>query len=626
MDRSSSQGTLVRTRLVVVCAVGIVALVAAWSGAPGVVPPLLTMTALAAALLAAVSMVREMVHGRFGVDLLAVTAIVATVAVGEWLAAFVVVLMLVGGEALEAHAQRRATSALSRLLSDAPKTAHRSIDGAVVDVPVAEVAVGDVLVVRPYEVVPVDGLLVTDTATFDESRLTGESVPVGVSAGSSVPSGAVNGTAAVLLRADRTADASEYQQIVALVSGAMSSRSPMVRLADRYAPWFTAFAVVLGAVSWWVAGDPRRFAEVLVLATPCPMLIAAPVAFLGGIGRAARADVVVKDASVLERLAAVETVVFDKTGTLTLGRPTVDRVVTTPDGPDRVRLLQLAASAEQYSSHTLAASIVAAARTEGIALCGATDAVESESDGVAARVDGHEVAVGTLAFARRRAPESEPLVVAGGRVVSYVLVDGRPSGALVLGDPVRPEARATVEAIRAQGIADVVMLTGDAQSTAEAAAAEVGVAVLRAECRPGDKVSAVRALTRRPVLMIGDGVNDAPVLAVADVGVAMGARGASAASDTADAVVLVESVERVAVALRIGRDTVRIARQSIWIGMGASVGLMLVASTGVVPAVVGALLQEVVDVVTIVASLRATAGPTSAAGGGAPVRIAVPER
>lgn len=626
MDRSSSQGTLVRTRLVVVCAVGIVALVAAWSGAPGVVPPLLTMTALAAALLAAVSMVREMVHGRFGVDLLAVTAIVATVAVGEWLAAFVVVLMLVGGEALEAHAQRRATSALSRLLSDAPKTAHRSVDGAVVDVPVAEVAVGDVLVVRPYEVVPVDGLLVTDTATFDESRLTGESVPVGVSAGSSVPSGAVNGTAAVLLRADRTADASEYQQIVALVSGAMSSRSPMVRLADRYAPWFTAFAVVLGAVSWWVAGEPRRFAEVLVLATPCPMLIAAPVAFLGGIGRAARADVVVKDASVLERLAAVETVVFDKTGTLTLGRPTVDRVVTTPDGPDRVRLLQLAASAEQYSSHTLAASIVAAARTEGIALCGATDAVESESDGVAARVDGHEVAVGTLAFARRRAPESEPLVVAGGRVVSYVLVDGRPSGALVLGDPVRPEARATVEAIRAQGIADVVMLTGDAQSTAEAAAAEVGVAVLRAECRPGDKVSAVRALTRRPVLMIGDGVNDAPVLAVADVGVAMGARGASAASDTADAVVLVESVERVAVALRIGRDTVRIARQSIWIGMGASVGLMLVASTGVVPAVVGALLQEVVDVVTIVASLRATAGPTSAAGGGAPVRIAVPER
>ncbi|WP_042723602.1 HAD-IC family P-type ATPase, partial [Curtobacterium sp. B18] len=297
-----------------------------------------------------------------------------------------------------------------------------------------------------------------------------------------------------------------------------------------------------------------------------------------------------------------------------------------PGRPDRVRLLQLAASAEQYSSHTLAASIVAAARTEGIALCGATDAVESESDGVAARVDGHEVAVGTLAFARRRAPESEPLVVAGGRVVSYVLVDGRPSGALVLGDPVRPEARATVEAIRAQGIADVVMLTGDAQSTAEAAAAEVGVAVLRAECRPGDKVSAVRALTRRPVLMIGDGVNDAPVLAVADVGVAMGARGASAASDTADAVVLVESVERVAVALRIGRDTVRIAQQSIWIGMGASVGLMLVASTGVVPAVLGALLQEVVDVVTIVASLRATAGPTSAAGGGAPVRIAVPER
>jgi heavy metal translocating P-type ATPase len=622
----SSQGTLVRTRLVVVSVVGVVALVAAGSGSGEVVPLLLTVTALAAALVAAVSMVREMVHGRFGVDLVAVTAIAATVAVGEWLAAFVVVLMLVGGEALEAHAQRRATSQLSRLLSDAPKTAHRTAGETVVDVPVAEVAVGDVLVVRPYEVVPVDGVLVSGTATFDESRLTGESVPVGVSAGATVPSGAVNGAAAVLLRASSPAAASEYQQIVALVSGAMSSRSPMVRLADRYAPWFTAFAVVLGSVAWWFAGDPRRFAEVLVLATPCPMLIAAPVAFLGGIGRAARADVVVKDASVLERLAAVRTVVFDKTGTLTLGRPTLERVVTVPDGPDRGRILQLAASAEQYSSHTLAASIVAAARADGIALSGARNAVESGSDGVAALVGGHEVAVGTLAFARRRAPDAEPLDVPEGRVVSYVLVDGRPAGALVLRDPVRPEARATVAELRQLGVTDVVMLTGDALATAEAVAADVGVAVLRAECRPSDKVSSVRSLTRRPVLMIGDGVNDAPVLAVADVGVAMGARGASAASDTADAVVLVESVERVAVAVRIGRETVRIARQSIWIGMGASVGLMLVASTGVVPAVVGALLQEVVDVVTIVASLRATSGRGAAKDRGGAVSRPAPAR
>jgi cation transport ATPase len=350
------------------------------------------------------------------------------------------------------------------------------------------------------------------------------------------------------------------------------------------------------------------------------------VAFLGGIGRAARADVVVKDASVLERLAAVRTVVFDKTGTLTLGRPTLEHVVTTADGPDRVRLLQLAASAEQYSSHTLAASVVAAARAEGIGLCGARNAVESESDGVVAEVDAHEVAVGTLAFARRRAPEADPLDVPGGRVVSYVLVDGRPAGALVLRDPIRSEARATIAELRQLGIADVVMLTGDALATADAVAADVGVAVLRAECRPGDKVSSVRALTARPVLMIGDGVNDAPVLAVADVGVAMGARGASAASDTADAVVLVESVERVAVAVRIGRETVRIARQGIWIGMGASIGLMLVASTGVVPAVAGALLQEAVDVVTIVASLRATAGPTAATGRGDPVSRPAPAR
>ncbi|ROP58639.1 heavy metal translocating P-type ATPase [Curtobacterium sp. PhB115] len=622
----SSKPMLVRTRLVSVIAVGVLAILLSSFGFAGAVPVLLSATAVVAAGVEAVSMVRSMLHRRFGVDLLAVTAIVATLAVGEWLAAFVIVLMLVGGEALEAHAQRRATSQLSRLLSDTPKTAHRMTGETVVDVPVGDVLVGDVLVVRPFEVVPVDGALVAGAATFDESRLTGESVPVGVSAGANVPSGAVNGAAAVLIRASRPAAASEYQQIVALVSGAMSSRSPMVRLADQYAPWFTAFALVLGGIAWWVAGDPRRFAEVLVLATPCPMLIAAPVAFLGGIGRAARSDVVLKDASVLERLAAVRTVVFDKTGTLTMGRPTLERVVTVAGGPTRQRLLELAASAEQYSSHTLAASIVDAARAEAITLTSANHAAESESDGVAAEVDGHEVAVGTLAFARRRAAEAAPAEVAGGRVVSYILVDGAPAGALVLRDPIRPEAPATVVELRQLGIRDVVMLTGDARATAEAVAADVGVAVLRAECRPGDKVTAVRELTERPVLMIGDGVNDAPVLAVADVGVAMGARGASAASETADAVVLVESVERVAVAVRIGRETVRIARQSIWIGMGASVGLMLVASTGVVPAVVGALLQELVDVVTILAALRATTGGTAHVRGAAPVRRSVPAR
>jgi len=601
----SSEGAFVRTRLVVASVIGVAGLVLTLAGSGFVVPWLFSSTAVLVAGIEAVSMVRSMVRGRFGLDLLAVTAIVATVAVGEWLAAFVIVLMLIGGEALEDFARRRATRQLSTLLSDVPRTAHRSRGGVVEEVDVDEVAVGDVLVVRPSEVVPVDAALLSDQATFDLSRITGESVPVGVMAAGPVPSGALNGPAAVLIRAVRPATASEYQRIVQLVAGALESRPRTVRLADRYAPWFTGLAIALGGVGWWVSGDPRRFAEVLVLATPCPMLIAAPVAFLGGIGRAARADVVLKDASVIERLASVRTVVFDKTGTLTLGRPTLERVVTVAGGPDREQLLHLAASAEQYSSHTLASSIVEAAKAEGIPLAPATSAVESEADGVAARVEGRDVAVGTLAFARRRAPQTESADVPGGRVVSYVVVDGAPAGYLVLRDPVRPEAQETVASLRALGVQDVSMLTGDAAATAGAVADEVRVPVLRAECRPGDKVDAVRAIVERPVLMVGDGVNDAPVLAVADVGMAMGARGATAASETADAVVLVEDVGRVADAVRIGRETVRIARQSLWVGMGASLGLMLVALTGVVPAVVGAVLQEFVDVVTIVAALRA---------------------
>ncbi|MFL0360928.1 heavy metal translocating P-type ATPase [Curtobacterium flaccumfaciens] len=602
----SSEGTFVRTKLVVASVIGVAGLVLTLAGSGFVVPWLFSSTAVLVAGIEAVSMVRSMVRGQFGLDLLAVTAIVATVAVGEGLAAFVIVLMLIGGEALEDFARRRATRQLSTLLSDVPRTAHRSRGGVVVeDVDVDEVAVGDVLVVRPSEVVPVDAALVSAQATFDLSRITGESVPVGVMAAGPVPSGAVNGPAAVLIRAARPAAASEYQRIVQLVAGAMESRPQTVRLADRYAPWFTVLAIALGGVGWWISGDPRRFAEVLVLATPCPMLIAAPVAFLGGIGRAAKADVVLKDASVIERLASVRTVVFDKTGTLTLGRPTLERVVTVAGGPGQEELLRLAASAEQYSSHTLASSIVDAAKAEAISLAPATSAVESEADGVTARVEGRDVAVGTLGFARRRAAQTQPAVVPGGRVVSYVVVDGASAGCLVLRDPVRPEARETVAQLRALGVQDVSMLTGDAAATAGAVADEVRVPVLRAECRPGDKVNAVRAILERPVMMVGDGVNDAPVLAVADVGVAMGARGATAASETADAVVLVEDVGRVAEAVRIGRETVRIARQSLWVGMGASLGLMLVALTGVVPAVVGAVLQELVDVVTIVAALRA---------------------
>lgn len=587
--------------------VGVAGVVLALAGAGAVVPWLFSGYALAVAVWQAVGMVRAMLQRHFGLDILAITAIVATVLVGEYVAALVVVLMLTGGEALEDYADRRAKRELDALLTRAPQRAHRAEGGEYVDVPADEVRVGDVLLVRPSELLPVDGLLLSARAAVDESSITGESIPVEKVAGDEVLSGAVNGTEAVEIRATRTAAGSQYQQIVALVAQAAESKAPVVRLTDRYAVPFTVFSLALAAAAWWLSGEAVRFAEVLVLATPCPLLIAAPVAFIGGMSRAARNGIIVKSGGVLEQLAHARTVVFDKTGTLTRGTPTLTEVRPVPPF-DADELLALVASAEQYSSHVLAASFIQAARERGLALDEAESAEEAATNGVVARIGGREVVVGKFRFVAAHAPAATRAGIAPGQLAVYVAVDGRPAGVLFASDRVRDDAADTLTGLAALGVARTMMLTGDAQETAEHVAHELGIDRVQAECRPADKVAAVAAIAERPVVMVGDGVNDAPVLAAADVGIAMGAKGATAASESADAVILVDEIAGVATAVRIGADTVRIALQSIWLGIAVSVVLMAIAAFGVIPATVGAVLQEFVDLATILAALRAIGG------------------
>ncbi|UPL10292.1 heavy metal translocating P-type ATPase [Microbacterium sufflavum] len=563
-----------------------------------------------------IGMVRDVLRGHVGLDILAVVAMVATLAVGEYIAALIIVLMLSGGEALEDFAGRRARRDLSALLDRSPRIAHVLHDPGDAqsdeahDVPVDEVAVGDVLLVRPAEIVPVDGTLLTAEGEFDESSLTGESLPVSRHAGEEVLSGAINGSRAIRLRALRTGADSQYQQIVALVHQAESSHAPIVRLADRFAIPFTAVALVLAGTAWALSGDATRFAEVLVLATPCPLLIAAPVAFLGGLSRAAKSGVIMKSGAVVEQIARVRSAAFDKTGTLTQGRPELVEVRPAP-GFDADEVLQLAASAEQYSSHVLAAGIRTAAEARGLPLEAAAEASETATNGVSATIRGRTVVVGKPAYVASLAPDTVRAELGTGEAAAYVAVDGRFAGALLLADAARPEAAAVVSWLRLHEVERVAMLTGDVRSTAESVAHQLGIEEVHAELLPPEKVRLAAELEPRPVLMVGDGVNDAPVLAAADIGIAMGAKGATAAGDAADVVILVDSLAKVVDAVAIGRHTLRVALTAIWIGIGLSVGLMVVAMTGLIPAVAGALVQELVDLATILYALRALSGPPS---------------
>lgn len=556
----------------------------------------------------ALSMLIEMIHtlksGRYGVDLLAIVAVVSTLSVSEYWAAMVILVMLVGGDALEDYASRKANSELKALLDNSPQSAHRLVNDQIEDVHVDQVKVGDKIVVKPGELVPIDGEIIKGATQVNESSLTGESKPIDKQVGDPVMSGSLNGDQAIVIKAIKLARDSQYQKLVALVKEAENTPAHFVRLADRYAVPFTIAALIIGGIAWALTKDPRRFAEVMVVASPCPLILAAPVAIVSGMSRASRSGIIVKTGSVLEKMAHPKTVAFDKTGTITSGQLSVDHLEPAP-GVDIKELLHFAASAEEQSPHILARSTVAYAQEHQIPLSSVSDLKEVVGNGILATVDGRQVKVGKLIFADPNATQ-KPL----SQTAIYVSVDGQYWGYVIFQDQIRPEAPRTMAQLRKLGVEHLVMLTGDQNAIAQHVAKLVGIHEIKADLLPEQKIAALKNVPteRRPVVMVGDGVNDAPALATADVGIAMGAHGSTAASESADLVIVKDDLYRVVVAVTISQETMKIAQQAVLIGIGICTALMLIAAFGIIPAFIGAMLQEVIDTVSILWALRARHG------------------
>jgi heavy metal translocating P-type ATPase len=561
------------------------------------------------------SVVGSLARGDVGVDAIALVAMGGALALGEYLAGAVIALMLSGGNALEAAAGRRARLELTALLERAPRIAHRRRGESVEEVPVEELAVGDWVIVRNGEVVPVDGSVQSEVAVVDESTLTGESIPASRPRGTTVSSGTINAGDVFDLRATRTSAGSAYSGIVALVREAERQRAPFVRLADRYAALLLPVTLIVAGAAWALSGDPVRALAVLVVATPCPLILAAPIALISGVSRAARRGVIVKGGGTIEKLGRAGTVLFDKTGTLTHGRPEIERVEST-DGRSPEALLRLAGSVDQLSAHVLAEALVHGAERRGIQLPFPEGVVEDPGQGVEGLVDGHRVTVGSSEWLRRRgcsgvadgdrlfADDAEP-----GWARVLVGVDGSLAGVVLMADRIREDAGELTKALRAAGIKRIALVTGDRREIGEAVGERIGVDHVYAEQSPEQKIDAVRRAREVPgagaVVMVGDGVNDAPALALADVGIAMGMAGATVSSETADAVITVDRIDRVVDAVRIGRRSLVIAHQSVLVGLGLSFAAMGFAAFGYITPVAGALLQEGIDVAVILNALRA---------------------
>jgi heavy metal translocating P-type ATPase len=520
----------------------------------------------------------------------------------QYFAGAVIALMQSGGEALERYAMGRASSSLEALLARAPKIGHRLRGGQVEEVPVTEIRVGELLLIRPGDIIPVDGEVTSGTSAVDQSALTGEPLPIRAVPRTPLLSGSVNLDGALEMRASRPAEQSQYQQIVRLVERARREKPPIQRLADRFAVWFTPVTLVMCGAAWLLTGSATSVLAVLVVATPCPLILATPIAVIAGISRAADLGVVVKTGAAIEQLGLARAVVFDKTGTLTLGHPSVERIdATNGVAPDEV--LRLAAAVERLSSHHLGAAVADAAERLG-PLPPAADFLETPGSGVAGRVEGRAVAVGSAAFlASRGVPVPE---ARDDRTTAYVSVDERLVGTIEFADRLRHQVPSLMHRLAVLGVTDTVMLTGDRAATAEIIAAQAGIRTVRANLLPADKVAAVGELKRRfgTVLMVGDGINDAPALAAATVGIAMGAYGTAISAEAADVVLLVDDISRVGDAMAIGRRMRRIALQSIGVGLGLSVALMVIASWGLLSPAVGAVLQEALDAGVILNALR----------------------
>jgi heavy metal translocating P-type ATPase len=554
---------------------------------------------------------RSLWRGEVGLDIVAALSMSAALLFGEELAAAVVALMYSGGTFLESFAQGRARREMSHLLSRVPRTATRHRNGTLDEVPLDDIAPGDLLLIRQGDIAPADGRVdggaKSVSALLDQSALTGESMPVRLAPGQDVMSGSTNAGDAFDLRVTRRASESTYAGIVRLVEAAQASKAPMARLADRYSLLFLAVTVALATAAWWFTGDPIRAVAVLVVATPCPLILAVPVALVAGLSRAAHFGVLIKGAKPLEALARIRTLILDKTGTLTDGRPQIVSI-TPQDDMSEDEILYFAAALDQASKHPIAQAIVAAALARGTSLPIPKNIAETPGEGVSGAVDGHKIVVGGAAFVAAHAGGSDPesKLVSAGSVLVSVAVDGKLAGHIVMADALRAGTADMLAGARRLGVTRILLATGDRRAVAEAVSEGLGLDAVRADLTPDQKVLLV--LTERkngPVMMVGDGVNDAPALAAADIGVAMGARGAAASAEAADVVLLVDDLTRLLPGIEIAQRARQIALQSVAAGIGLSVIGMVSAAFGHLTPVQGALVQELIDVAVILNALRA---------------------
>lgn len=565
-------------------------------------------------LLAAASAGRRLLHRELGVDVIAILAMAGALLLGQYLAGAIIAVMLTGGAALEQYAIARARRELSALISRVPRIAHRLQGDAFLDVPVDQIVIGDSLVVKPGEVVPVDGIITAQSAVLDESSLTGESRPVSLESGMPVRSGGSNSGGPFTLRVTAAASQSTYAGIIRLVQAAEASQAPFVRLADRYATVFLVMTLALAAAAWLIGGSALRALAVLVVATPCPLILAAPAAIIAGVSRAARHGIIIKGGAPLETLARARVLILDKTGTATSARPQVVAVEVF-GGASADEVVRSAASVEQLSVHPFAPAILAEARNRSLTLAFPANVKEQMGTGICGDVDGRRVAVGQREFAAPLTPLGAELrsvqrrTAADGSSSVYVSIAGALAGVLILQDPIRPETPRTLRSLRAAGIARIYLVTGDHPDVAELVGDALGVDRVFAERAPDEKVDVVRLVRSEGITaMVGDGINDAPALALADVGIAMGARGATAASEAADVVLTSDRFQGIADAIRIAQRTRRIALESVVVGMGLSLVAMGLAAAGYIAPIDGALLQEGIDVLVILNALRALGG------------------
>ena len=575
---------------------------AAWVWGAFTVPVLLALL---------IEIVLKLRSGEVGLDIVAALSMTAALVFGEELAAVVVALMYAGGQYLESFAERHARREMTALLARVPRTAVRHRDGELEEVPLDAITPGDRLLVRRGDVIPVDGTVARGLAVLDQSALTGESIPVQETNGEPVMSGSTNVGEAFDLFASRRAAESTYAGIVRLVEAAQRSKAPMSRLADRFAMAFLAVTVIMAGGAWFWTGDPIRAVAVLVIATPCPLILAVPVAIVSGLSRAAKHGILIKGGKALETMARVRSLVIDKTGTLTRGRAQVVSVhVASELSADDV--MRIAASLDQASKHIIAQTIVSEAQHRGLHLAVPTNVVETPGEGIEGSVEGRRVSVGGVRFVASKLPIRGAALQRPGKpgsVLVAVAIDDKLAGELVLADELRAGTEALLQNLRRLGVERIVLATGDRREVAETITAGLSIDAVRSDLTPDQKVMVVLSERKNGVVMMaGDGVNDAPALAAADVGLAMGAKGAAASAEAADVVLLVDHLDRIVPAIEIARRSRFIALESVYAGIGLSIVGMVVAALGHITPVQGALLQEAIDVAVILNALRALQG------------------